>query len=119
MLVPFLFSCYACSLILLVYLGTRGRLHMLYWQPIYVFLLGMAFVYGVMPVIKELSGVQTYPFHYAQASKLTSLAYLVVFTGAAVIAYAFFGGFSVRTFPALRPLTRRERSRSASSSSSR
>ena len=111
MIVTVLFSCFALSLILLVYLGTRGRLYLLYAQPIYVFLLGMAFVYGIMPVLKELSGVQTYPFQYALAAKLTTLVYLIIFTGAAVLAYTLLGGFSARNFPALRPLTRRERRR--------
>lgn len=96
---------------LLAFARIGGRLDRMFVRPIYAFVLTTAFIYGFMPWLKELHGVQTYPFYYSFDAKLYALLFSLVFCLSGVVGYLFAGGFSSRTLPTVRSLTRRERHR--------
>ncbi|NZA25834.1 oligosaccharide repeat unit polymerase [Luteimonas sp. SJ-92] len=107
----FLYLLFFCALSLLAFARLGARLDRMFASPILAFLLGMAFVYGFMPWLKELQGLQTYPFHYAADAKLAALLFSLVFALAALAGYWACGGLARRTLPDIRCLTARERRR--------
>lgn len=106
-----LYFIFFTSLTLVTFLRVGGRMDRMFVKPIYAFLLGMAFIYGFMPWVKELRGIQSYPFYYSTDAKAMALMLSVMFCISGIGGYLAMGGFSTPSLPKVRSLTARERRR--------
>lgn len=104
----FLF-CGALSIVAAI--GVGSYLDRIFNRPIYVFMVGMAFIYGFMPGIKELAGLQSYPFPYSDSAKIDGLACSLLYASSAILAYYVAGGGVSVSLPQVRSFTSRERQR--------
>lgn len=106
-----LYFVFFIGLVMLAFTRIGGRLDRLFVNPILVFILTVAFIYGFIPWLKDLHQVQTYPFYYSFDAKLAALMFSLVFCLSGIGGYAFNGGLSRPVLPQVRSLTRRERRR--------
>jgi oligosaccharide repeat unit polymerase len=106
-----LYFAFFIGLVALAFTRIGGRLDRMFVNPILVFVLTVAFIYGFIPLLKELHQVQTYPFYYSTDAKVAALMFSLVFCLSGIGGYAMAGGLSRPSLPSVRALTLRERRR--------
>lgn len=89
-------------------LRIRGRLNLLYSQPLYMFILAVGMIYGLVPLLKKLYGIQSYPFYYSVSAEVFAILLVGIYVLSCVVGYILAGGFIRQSLPLVRPLTRRE-----------
>lgn len=96
---------FAFLLFLIFVIRTRSGLNRLYSNPILISIFAVAFVYGFIPAIKLMGGIQSYPFHYSNPSYVAALALAAIYIIGLGIGFALSGGTATRTLPLVRTLT--------------